>query len=59
MSDQRWKTLDAEHAQKRAQQQRESATTSGNAGGFAVPLGGVLRPAVPASEVVTRKKKRP
>jgi hypothetical protein len=44
--------LEAQH-----QQAREEQTTSGNAGGFEVPIGGVQRDAFP-STVGMRKRKR-
>jgi hypothetical protein len=49
-----WKTLDVRKTLDRAKKQLE-ATTSANVGGFAVPLGSVLRP--PVDDLKKRKKK--
>jgi hypothetical protein len=58
-----WKTLDTKEAMRKQRQQSEQ-TTSGNVGGFAVPLGGEpMRPAVPKptppyKKVETKKPKK-
>jgi len=54
MSDQRWKDVDPAELQRRARQQKEDATMSGNAGAYPVPIGGVLRP----PNIVGGKKKK-
>lgn len=54
MSDQKWKTLDTADTVRRRNRQHEQ-TTSAGVGGFAVPIGRPLRPAVPKK---TPKKKK-
>jgi len=55
MSSDAWKPLDVQDLLDRRRRQIEQ-TTSGNVGGFAVPLGAPLRPAV--LDVPKKKKKQ-
>lgn len=54
-----WDTLDTEKLLRKQREQHEQ-TTSGNVGGYAVPLGEPMRPAVPepTSKPKTKKKSR-
>lgn len=54
-----WEDLDTEKLLRKQREQQEQ-TTSGNVGGYEVPLGGPLRPPIPPYEPVEPKpKKRP
>lgn len=55
-----WEDLDTEKLLRRQREQHEQ-TTTGNVGGYEVPLGGPLRPPVPPYQPVEppKPKKRP
>lgn len=56
MDRQQWQTLDTQKVMERARAQKE-CTTSGNVGGFEVPIGREpLRPAVPVKPKKKQKK---
>lgn len=52
-----WDTLDTEKLLRKQREQHEQ-TTSGNVGGYAVPLGEPMRPAAPAPAPKPKIKKR-
>jgi len=57
-----WEPLDTEALLQKQRQQQEQ-TTSANAGGYTVPIGGVLRRQIPVAnpptiEKVSKKRKR-